>query len=451
MNGFWPQGYWPDEFWPDGFWPTGDGSTSAFPTTGVLDAFNRADSTTTIGGNWSIFGRSGTYDMGISSNQAYNPDAQWNRLYYNAAQYGPDCEAYLTLATLHPQNATFSLFIRLKDATPDTATFDGYRLMVYRYDNAGTDTMQFRLARIDNSAVTQISSPFGLTNPAAGLKVGMSAVGTTIKAYYDSGSGWTEVLSATDATYGAAGYLGFYWDSESTSRMDDFGGGTFVPAAIAVTLDLLTAAGAARSLAVVPGAAALPLNLLSLGGSALDLAVAPGAVSQTLDLLAVAGAAPDLTVVPGTATILLDLLTGLPAALNMIVSVEGVDVAVMLALVSHELATLPPSVVPGAIGVDLALLPGALSALLTQIQLGEFAQLVMLSSLGLSAGVNALAVVPGAVGIPLSLLDGALTLNDLLVFLMLGCALAADRERYGATVADAMRYDAAVGDRTGCK
>lgn len=197
----------------------------AFGSTPILDDFNRADSASTIGGDWSIFGRSGSYDMGISSNQAYNPDAQWNFMYYNAAQFGPDCEAYMTIATLQPQTATFELFVRLKDLTPDTYAYDGYSVSASRLNNAGTDTMRLRLRRRDNSSTTDISSPFDIPNPAAGLRIGISAVGSTIKAFYDSGGGWVEALSVTDATYGGAGYLGLYWHGESTSRIDNFGGG----------------------------------------------------------------------------------------------------------------------------------------------------------------------------------------------------------------------------------
>lgn len=235
-------------------------------STGILDDFEREDDATTIGGDWSILGRiSGGYDGGIADGCAYNPDGEWNYLVYDAAQFGPDCEVYVSLATLQPQTKTIMLFLRLTDVTPDAWQFDGYRIFASRFNNGGVDTMQFRLARVDNIVVTHISAPFNLANPADGLKFGISAVGSLIRGYYDTGAGWVQCLSAIDETYSGPGYFGLYLDSESTSRLDDFGGGEFLPVAVDGSL---AAAGAAVRLPVKDLEGALP----TVGGLARHIA-----------------------------------------------------------------------------------------------------------------------------------------------------------------------------------
>lgn len=193
-----------------------------FPTTAILDGFTRANSTTTIGSNWTPLESGATKDRGINSNQAYDPDAVYSWIYWNVAQYGPNCEGYLTVATWSTQDDTHTVMIRLKDMTQDAYTFDGYQLKAYIF---GADTLA--LTRIDNSVSTQLGSSIS-TTLAAGHKVGISAVGSTLTAYQDSGSGWVEMGSRTDATYAAAGYLGFYTPGDTTWRHDDFGGGTIV-------------------------------------------------------------------------------------------------------------------------------------------------------------------------------------------------------------------------------
>lgn len=199
-----------------------------FPDTGVLDDFNRADSATTIGGNWSMFMRSaGSYDMGISSNQAYNPDAEWNGLIYDAAQYGPDCEVYVTMAALCDFDADgVVLYARLKDIVVDAWNYDGYS--VFYWPSAGTpNTVLLRVYRVDNSVATQLGASVEENDPANGDKFGIQLRGSVIDGWFQpNGGSWTLKLTRTDATYGAAGYLGFYSGSESTWRMDDFGGGT---------------------------------------------------------------------------------------------------------------------------------------------------------------------------------------------------------------------------------
>lgn len=196
-----------------------------FPFTSVLDDFDRADSAVTIGGNWTLFGRA-VWDMGIISRQAYNPDSEWNFLYYDAAQYGPDCEVYITLATLQPQAVTFILYARFKDMAVGAFAYDGYAFKAYRFNDGGTDTMRLTIARVDNAAETQLGATVDITDHGNGDKLGGSATGPALELWYDDGAGWESRMVRSDSTYAAAGWLGFGEGDENTCRWDDFGGGT---------------------------------------------------------------------------------------------------------------------------------------------------------------------------------------------------------------------------------
>jgi len=76
---------------------------------------------------------------------------------------------------------------------------------------------------------------------------------------------------------------------------------------------------------------------------------------------------------------------------------------------------------------------------------------ILMSALSAAFNVEQLAVLPGEYITEMQTLQPTLTIMPLTVFMLLGCALAADRARYGAIVSDAARYYATVSDRTGCQ
>lgn len=197
-----------------------------FPTTGVLDNFNRANATT-LGTNWSVlvaYGSDG--DMGISSNAAYNPDAGvYSYMYWNPATYGPDCECYLTLTTLVAADAR-SLVIRIQQPT---GSYDGYGLLV----DPDPTPDEWTVSRIDNEVWTQLGAVIS-QNVVNGEKIGLEAIGSDIAAYHYTGGAWSQKLTRSDATYSNAGNTGFYGTSDTAWRYDDFGGGTVVAAGVAI-------------------------------------------------------------------------------------------------------------------------------------------------------------------------------------------------------------------------
>ena len=104
----------------------------AFPTSAVLDNFNRAS----IGTGWSVDPfNAGSSGIAITSNQA-SGGSGFRESYYNAATYGPDCEVYCTIATLPTSGSTVGLGARIQ--SPDSASADGYYI---EFLNSGTDAV----------------------------------------------------------------------------------------------------------------------------------------------------------------------------------------------------------------------------------------------------------------------------------------------------------------------
>lgn len=207
----------------------------AFPTTSILDNFNRADNTS-LGANWSTLANDfGPTGVGVSSNQVYNTNARYSsyqHMYYNVATYGADCEVYMSIPT-NPgvPDGDVSVCCRVKD--PGTSTWDGYEF--YHYSTSSILIMR----RIDNAVATTLGANYSQA-VSSGNKIGIEMIGSTITPYYHNGTSWSALATRTDSTYAAAGYLGFYMPGDDlTQRFDDFGGGTITT----VTVKKLAALG----------------------------------------------------------------------------------------------------------------------------------------------------------------------------------------------------------------
>jgi len=187
----------------------------AFPTTSVLDNFNRADGE--LGSNWSNPAYSTFGPLAIISNTAYSP-SPYDDGYWNVATFGPDCEVYVTLTTI--QGESEYVYIYARYVNPGTLC-DGYKLG-HKYVAAGNDS--FKFYRSDNGADTQIGATI-YSNIVQGDKLGLEIVGSTLTPYIYTSGAWSALETRTDTTYSAAGYIGIC-PTTSTPRLDDFGGGT---------------------------------------------------------------------------------------------------------------------------------------------------------------------------------------------------------------------------------
>jgi hypothetical protein len=186
-----------------------DAAVVAFPTTPILDDFNRADEGPPPSANWTgPMTAGGPNGLQVVSNQCQR-GAPYGGAWWNASTFGPDSEVYLTARG----SSDFYVYLRMTGAL-GTSAQTGYR--------ANWFGDEVRIRRVDSGSGTVIGGPYAVTGPVTGNKFGLEAVGSTITAYVDTGSGWTAVGSVVDATYSTAGVIGV----ETDGTFDDFGGGT---------------------------------------------------------------------------------------------------------------------------------------------------------------------------------------------------------------------------------
>lgn len=201
----------------------------AFPTTSVLDDFNRANTGPPPSGSWTTdqyaFGLPG---LKVSSNTCI-PNSAFAAGWWSASSFAADQEAYITVATWVDE-----IEVHLRLQTPGTAGVDGYIL------NIISSTNHWRIYRMTNQATTLLTS--GAITMSSGDSIGFEAIGTSLTAYQKIGAGsWGTLGSTTDATYNTTGFIGLFANSASTV-FDNFGGGAYI--APAATTRLLAATGA---------------------------------------------------------------------------------------------------------------------------------------------------------------------------------------------------------------
>jgi hypothetical protein len=201
----------------------------AFPTSSVIDTFNRAnEDPLSDGGKWSIgpddFG--GTNNLRVAGNECFQGLATSSNGYRNDQDYGPNCEVYCTINQL----PSTSVVLYARCVNIGSGTTDGY--VVYFDLFASPDSLV--ICRMDNDGLTVLGAGITMgTNFVVGDKVGMECIGSTISAYAYQGGSWSLLGSRTDSTYSAAGKIGVRLsDSGSNARIDDFGGGTVVAAGV---------------------------------------------------------------------------------------------------------------------------------------------------------------------------------------------------------------------------
>lgn len=149
----------------------------AFPTTGILDNFNRANTGPPPSANWTqgFGGLAGQFKV-VSNQLVVNSIASGSAGdYWNPSTF-KDSEEYLTVVTKPADGNYVLLLIRVVD--PSVAAWSGYFLNAVAA--VGTDTIQ--LYRETNGSATQIA----VYNQefSNGDSIGISAIGSTITAYY---------------------------------------------------------------------------------------------------------------------------------------------------------------------------------------------------------------------------------------------------------------------------
>ena len=182
---------------------------SGFPSTGVLDNFDRANGL--LGGNWT----GATYGYTIASNRM---DVGTGDVVFWNAQYGADQEVFVTLSTIDPASTQQALILKAQSTTSLTAgliavVYDAvnHQVLVYTYSNA-----QGFVQRGANIPVTF----------ANGDQFGARASQSGIVDVYRNGV-LLASRTATAWTYTAnGGYPGIWFVGAGNALLDDFGGGS---------------------------------------------------------------------------------------------------------------------------------------------------------------------------------------------------------------------------------
>lgn len=222
---------------------------AAFPTTSVLDNFNRADENPlstagSIGAPIYSVASGGAQTFKLTGN-AIQDDSLADgggsaQMYWSAANFGPGSEAFVTLNNPWANNSS-DLWLWMNGNAESTSGMDGY--VLYTFYNAGT--WSYVVTRNDNAVGTELT-PSAEAGPtlANGDKFGGEITsGGTITFYYKAAAGsWgpaSGVSTRSDATY-TSGHIGVSKGfNDVTTTLDDFGGGTIVASSVRRTFMLL--------------------------------------------------------------------------------------------------------------------------------------------------------------------------------------------------------------------
>lgn len=199
----------------------------AFPTTGLIDDFNRANADP-AGGKWSGPVFTGDFPWKVLSNQ-FTPQAgnSWHSSWYNAATFGPDCEIWSTAVSFPTPGAarTMNHYLRLSNASSATPTF--------YYLGVDPSTNGWRIRKVVGGTDTALGT--GATQAlTANDGIGFSAIGTTLTSWWRTGltGAWTQLESFTDSAITGTGFIAVECNIGTPFTLDDLGGGTAMPTTV---------------------------------------------------------------------------------------------------------------------------------------------------------------------------------------------------------------------------
>ncbi len=193
-----------------------------FPTTSLIDAFDRADENP-VAAPW---GGAPTRTVAnqdnirILSNQlARGAGAQSGGGGWYATSYAADQEAWLTVATM---SAAGSAGLNARIVSPNTGAVD-------YYEWAYTVGTGWRMFKVVDNVYTQIGSTVTTPALASGDGTGFELIGSTLRGLHRVSGVWSQIMFVTDTTLTAGGFIGAVM-TDAAARCDDFGGGVVVVA-----------------------------------------------------------------------------------------------------------------------------------------------------------------------------------------------------------------------------
>jgi hypothetical protein len=185
-------------------------SSSGFPSTGILDDFNRSNGA--IGSNWA--GKNNGFS--ISSNQLSVGNG--GAIFWQSASFGANQEVYVNLNTINQTANEIDLLLK----SQNNSGYNSGVLEVW-YDPVGHLVQVWTYERGQGWVQRGADIPVTFVN---GDQFGAQATSTGIVNVYRNGS----LLASRDVTawtyYNAGGYIGLWFVKANSSVLDNFGGGT---------------------------------------------------------------------------------------------------------------------------------------------------------------------------------------------------------------------------------
>lgn len=180
----------------------------------ILDTFTRAnENPLSNGGKWTSEHFNTAFGCQLVSNAATGTTtAALSASWWNAANFGPNVAVYYTVQTIPAAGNYVRLSLRVSSV--DSGSESGYMM---QWSN---DVNGLRIFREDVSAGTQLSQA-AAARFANGDTLKFTAVGSTLTVYQNGAS----VLTATDATYAAAGVV-MIGVRDQTTALINFGAQT---------------------------------------------------------------------------------------------------------------------------------------------------------------------------------------------------------------------------------
>lgn len=204
----------------------GLGTTASFPTTGILDNFNRAGEMPLGNGNWSGPTRPGNAQLKTDGDAVLSSGGNADS-YWSFSAFGPNSEAYVTVTGKSPDN-NYCIGVACKITNPNSASFNAYQGEICV--GAGTDL--WTIYKVSNNSFSALSMSGSDVEVNAGDGIGLECTPNSQKLKRKSGGTWSDVKTSTDSSYNnVSGYIGLHMEYGWTG--DDFGGGTVVPACTA--------------------------------------------------------------------------------------------------------------------------------------------------------------------------------------------------------------------------
>lgn len=198
-----------------------------FPTTPILDSFNRANEDPVANG-WlgPILPTFNTMKVVGSALQQSMILGKSGNSYWAVSNFGPGSECYVTFSTVW-NNTSSSFWLYSCGRNENTGTQGGYQLFL----SMSSGVWVWQIYRMDLTNSVQLGADLGTQAIGDGDSIGLAvAADGTIQAWYKAtGSSWATLGSTrTDTTY-TSGHIGVAKGFlDTTSILDDFGGGTSV-------------------------------------------------------------------------------------------------------------------------------------------------------------------------------------------------------------------------------